>query len=82
MSTTHQTGQAVFGSVRPEDVDWEPFAPFPPPARLAVVVLPGGTPHSHWARSGAYVTPVQAIGPIGLQCVNSRVDPRAESEKP
>src|SRR5271167_1838746 len=34
----HQAGQAVFKSVLPEDIDWQPFAAFPPPVRLAVVV--------------------------------------------
>jgi quercetin dioxygenase-like cupin family protein len=145
MSTTHQTGQAVFRSVLPEDIDWEPFAPFPPSARLAVVVgrpsepgpyvvrvkvpagvklmphrhqedrvytvisgvfyigrgdefdeeklqayppgsvvvLPGDTSHFHWAKSGEYVTQVQAIGPISLEYVNPRDDPRADlREKP
>ena len=38
MPTTHQPDQDVFRSVLPEDVDWEPFAPFPPSARLAVLV--------------------------------------------
>jgi quercetin dioxygenase-like cupin family protein len=140
MSTTHQTGQAVFRSILPEDVDWEPFAPFPPSARLAVVVgrpsepapyvvrvkvpagvklmphrhqedrvytvisgvfyigrgdefdeeklqayppgsvvvLPGETSHFHWAKSGEYVTQVQAIGPISLEYVDPRDDPRAD----
>jgi quercetin dioxygenase-like cupin family protein len=32
----------------------------------AVVVLPGGTPHFHWAKSGEYVTQVSAIGPLGI----------------
>ena len=36
--STHQPDQAVFRSVHPEDIDWEPFASFPPSARLAVVV--------------------------------------------
>ena len=36
--STHQPDQAVFRSVLPEDIDWEPFPAFPPPARLAVVV--------------------------------------------
>jgi hypothetical protein len=36
--STHQLGQAVFRSVLPEDMDWEPFPAFPPAARLAVVV--------------------------------------------
>jgi quercetin dioxygenase-like cupin family protein len=138
MRTTHQPDQAVFRSVLPEDIDWEPFAAFPPSARLAVVVghpsepgpytvrvkvpsgvklmphrhqedrvytvmsgvfyigrgdqfddenleayppgsvvvLPGGTPHFHWAKSGEYVTQVTAIGPISLEYVNLQDDPR------
>jgi hypothetical protein len=36
--STHQLDQAVFRPVLPEDIDWEPFPSFPPPARLAVVV--------------------------------------------
>ena len=145
MSTTHQPGQAVFRSVLPEDIDWEPFrsvpafgtprrrrgatvragavrragqgagrreadaAPTPgrpgvhgdlgvfyigrgdefdeeklqayPPG--SVVVLPGETSHFHWAKSGEYVTQVQAIGPISLEYVNPRDDPRADGpEKP
>ena len=38
MSRPHQPGQAVFRSVHPEEIDGEPFAAFPPSARLAVVV--------------------------------------------
>src|SRR6202161_2250150 len=126
--STHLPGQADFRSVLPEDIDWQPFPAFPPPARLAivvgepseagpyvirvkvptgvklmphqhpedrvytvisgvfyiglggqfedkelqafppraVVVLPGGTPHFHWAKSGEYVTQVYGIGPLGL----------------
>jgi quercetin dioxygenase-like cupin family protein len=136
--TTHQPGQAVFRSVLPDDIDWEPFAAFPPSARLAIVVgnpteagpyvirvkvpagiklmphrhpedrvytvisgvfyigvgehfdagnleayppgavivLPGGTPHYHWAKSGEYVTQVTAIGPLGLEYVDPKEDPR------
>jgi quercetin dioxygenase-like cupin family protein len=138
MSRPHQPGQAVFRSVLPEDIDWEPFPAFPPPARLAVVVgqpsepgpyvvrvkvpsgvklmphrhqedrvytvmsgvfyiglgdqfdeneltayppgsvvvLPGGTAHFHWAKSGEYVTQVTATGPISLDYVNPHDDPR------
>ena len=138
MIRSHQPGQAVFRSVLPEDVDWEPFAAFPPSARLAVVVghpaepgpyvvrvkvpsgvklmphrhredrvytvmsgvfyiglgeqfdeteleayppgsvivLPGDSPHFHWAKSGEYVTQVTAIGPISLEYVNPQDDPR------
>jgi len=45
----------------------------------AVIVLPGNTPHFHWAKSGEYVTQVTAIGPLGLEYVNSRDDPRNQS---
>jgi hypothetical protein len=135
---THQPDQAVFRTVLPEDIDWEPFAVFPPSARLAVVVghpsepgpyvvrvkvpsgvklmphwhqedrvytvvsgvfyigrgdqfdesnleayppgavivLPSGTHHFHWAKSGEYVTQVTAIGTISLEYVNPQDDPR------
>ena len=42
----------------------------------SVVVLPGGQPHFHWAKSGEYVTQVTAIGPLGLDYVNAADDPR------
>jgi quercetin dioxygenase-like cupin family protein len=42
----------------------------------AVVVLPGGTHHFHWARAGEYVTQVTAIGPLDLEYVNLQDDPR------
>jgi quercetin dioxygenase-like cupin family protein len=44
----------------------------------SVVVLPGNTPHFHWARSGEYVTQVTAIGPLGLVYANPDDDPRSE----
>jgi quercetin dioxygenase-like cupin family protein len=140
----HQPGQAVFRAVVPEDIDWQPFPPFPPSARLAVVVgepaqpapyvvrvkvpsgvklmphrhhedrvytvisgvfyiglgeqfdssslqayppgaaivLPGGTAHFHWARSGEYVTQVTAIGPISLEYVNPDDDPEHNKDDP
>ncbi len=42
----------------------------------SVVVLPGNTPHFHWARSGEYVSQVNAIGPLGLDYVDAADDPR------
>ena len=33
----HQPGQSALRSVVPEDIDWKPFAAFPPSVRLAVV---------------------------------------------
>ena len=44
----------------------------------SVVVLPGNTPHFHWARSGEYVTQVTAIGPLGLVYADPGDDPRNE----
>jgi hypothetical protein len=46
---------------------------FPPGT---VVILPGNTPHFHWAKSGEYVTQVTAIGPLGLEYVDPTDDPR------
>lgn len=127
-----------FKTILPEDIDWKPFAAFPPSVRLAVVlgqpsepgpyvirvklpcgvkmmphqhredrvytvisgvfyigrgeqfdaakleayppgsvvVLPGNTPHFHWAKSGEYVTQITAIGPLGLEYMNLKDDPR------
>ena len=135
---SHQPGQASFRSILAEDIDWKPFAAFPPSVRLAVVVgqpsepgpytirvkaprgvklmphkhpedrvytvisgvfyvgqgdqfdeekleayppgavivLPGGTSHFHWAKSSEYITQITAIGPLGLEYVDSNDDPR------
>jgi hypothetical protein len=37
---------------------------------------PGNTSHFHWAKSGAYVTQVTAIGPLGLEYMDPDDDPR------
>ncbi|KLD64909.1 cupin domain-containing protein [Dyella japonica] len=128
----------TFGSVLPEDIQWEAFPAFPPTARLAIVVgdpkqpgpyvvrvkvpagvklmphthpedriytvisgvfyiglgktfdesklvaygpgsvivLPGNTPHFHWAKSGEYVTQVSGYGPLGIDYVDANNDPR------
>ena len=42
----------------------------------SVIVLPGNTPHFHWAKSSEYVTQVTAIGPLGIEYVNAADDPR------
>jgi quercetin dioxygenase-like cupin family protein len=42
----------------------------------SVIVLPGDTPHFHWAKSSEYITQVTAIGPLGPHYVNSKDDPR------
>jgi quercetin dioxygenase-like cupin family protein len=46
----------------------------------SVIVLPGGTLHFHWARSGEYVSQVNAIGPLGLDYVDPQDDPRLTKE--
>ena len=42
----------------------------------SVIVLPGDTPHFHWAKSGEYVTQVSAVGPLGLEYLDLADDPR------
>ena len=56
-----------------EDFDPDKLQAYPPGA---VVVLPGGTAHFHWAKSGEYITQVTAIGPISLDYVHPNDDPR------
>jgi hypothetical protein len=34
----HQPGEEIFKAVLPEDIEWKPFAAFPPSVRLAVIV--------------------------------------------
>ncbi len=46
----------------------------------SVVVLPGGQPHFHWAKSGHYVTQVTALGPLGLTYVRPADDPRLNGD--
>ncbi len=46
-----------------------------PPGSL--VILPGNTPHFHWAKSGEYVTQVSGVGPLGIDYVDTKDDPRA-----
>src|SRR6202030_2348075 len=42
----------------------------------SVIVLPGNTWHFHWAKSSEYITQVTAIGPLGLEYVDAKDDPR------
>lgn len=44
----------------------------------SIVVLPGNTPHFHWAMSGEYVSQVSGVGPLGIEYVDGRDDPRSE----
>jgi quercetin dioxygenase-like cupin family protein len=45
----------------------------------SVIVLPGNTPHFHWARSGEYVSQVSGIGPLGLEYLDPHDDPRQQN---
>jgi quercetin dioxygenase-like cupin family protein len=56
-----------------DEFDANKLAAYPPGA---VIVLPGNTSHFHWAKSGEYVTQVTAVGPLGVEYVNPKDDPR------
>ncbi len=55
MVRTHEPGQAVFRSILPEQIDWQPFAAFPPAVRLAVLV-------GHPSEPGPYLIRVRVPG--------------------
>jgi len=61
-----------------EEFDPEKLEAYPPGS---VIVLPGNTPHFHWAKSGEYISQVTAIGPLGFAYVNSKDDPRNENSQ-
>jgi quercetin dioxygenase-like cupin family protein len=56
-----------------DEFDANKLEAYPPGA---VIILPGNTPHFHWAKSGEYITQVSAIGPISLHYVDPQDDPR------
>ena len=56
-----------------DEFDAHKLEAYPPGA---VIVLPGNTSHFHWAKSGEYVAQVNAVGPLGLEYVNPKDDPR------
>jgi quercetin dioxygenase-like cupin family protein len=60
-----------------EEFDGDKVEAYPPGA---VIILPGNTPHFHWAKSGEYVTQVTAIGPLGLEYLNPAHDPRRQGK--
>jgi len=60
-----------------DQLDAEKLVAYPPGA---VIVLPGNTPHFHWAKSGEYITQVTAIGPLGLEYVDPKDDPQNGKE--
>ena len=59
-----------------DQFDGEKVQSYPP---ASVIVLPGDTPHFHWAKSGEYVTQVSAVGPLGLEYLNPADDPREQN---
>jgi quercetin dioxygenase-like cupin family protein len=61
-----------------DQFDGDKVKAFPPGS---VVVLPGDTPHFHWAKSGEYVTQVTAIGPLGLDYLDPGDDPRQQNRQ-
>jgi len=67
----------VFYIGRGDQFDADKLEAHPPGS---VIVLPGDTPHFHWAKSGEYVTQVTAVGPISLEYIHTEDDPR--NEKP
>jgi quercetin dioxygenase-like cupin family protein len=56
-----------------DEFDASKLKAYPPGA---VIILPGNTPHFHWAKSGEYVTQVTAMGPLGLEYLSAKDDPR------
>jgi hypothetical protein len=56
-----------------DEFDASKLEAYPPGA---VIILPGNTSHFHWAKSGEYVTQVTAMGPLGLEYLSAKDDPR------
>ena len=59
-----------------DEFDAEKLQAYPPGS---LIILPGNTPHFHWSKSGEYITQVSAIGPLGLEYIDAKNDPRNES---
>ena len=59
-----------------DQFDAEKLVAYPPGA---VIILPGNTSHFHWAKSGEYITQVTAIGPLGLEYIHPKDDPRNQN---
>ena len=56
-----------------DEFDASKLEAYPPGA---VIILPGNTHHFHWAKSGEYVTQITAMGPLGLEYLSAKDDPR------
>jgi quercetin dioxygenase-like cupin family protein len=59
-----------------DEFDASKLEAYPPGA---VVILPSNTSHFHWAKSSEYVTQITGIGPLGLDYVDPKDDPRNTS---
>jgi len=55
------------------EFDADKLVAYPPGT---VLVLPGNTPHFHWAKSSEYISQITAIGPLGIEYLKSKDDPR------
>jgi hypothetical protein len=60
-----------------DEFDASKLEAYPPGA---VIILPGNTSHFHWAKSGEYVTQVTAMGPLGLEYLSAKDDPRNNTD--
>jgi quercetin dioxygenase-like cupin family protein len=67
----------VFYIGRGDKFDADSLQAFPPGS---VIVLPGGTHHFHWAKSGEYITQITGYGPLSIDYLEERDDPR--NQKP
>jgi hypothetical protein len=72
---TYTVISGVFYLGRGEHFKVDLLEAYPPGS---VIVLPGDTFHFHWAKSGEYVTQVTAMGPLGLEYLDSKDDPRLD----
>ena len=56
-----------------DEFDASKLQAYPPGA---VIILPGNTSHFHWAKSSEYITQVTAIGPLAMEYLSAKDDPR------
>jgi len=70
------TGLAHYQRGLGDQFDADKLEAYPPGS---VIVLPGNTSHFHWAKSSEYVTQVTGTGPLGLEYIDAKNDPRTES---
>ena len=61
-----------------DEFDASKLEAYPPGA---VIILAGKTHHFHWAKSGEYVTQITAMGPLGLEYLSAKDDPRNNSDR-